>query len=144
MRVSKEVRNFIGEQVREVFKRDDKAQQEYQDKQEQAKEIIEEYNQQIVDILKSMLKEVNEKLKTLGFETHLTTHWNTNKTGLDTSVNSFYLNSDSETYRKQRELEAQRQEKITKAIQDIIITLELGGNKQDLMDMLEKLKEDNK
>ena len=33
---------------------------------------------------------------------------------------------------------------MSKAIQDIIITLELGGNKQDLMNMLEKLKEDNK
>lgn len=144
MRVSKEVRNFIGEQVREIFVKDEKAQQVYQDKEKQAKEIVEEYNQQIVDFLKSMLTELNEELKTLGFETYLTSHWNSKKTGFDTSVNEFYLDSQSETYKKQREIETQRQEKITKAIQDIIITLELGGNKQDLMNMLEKLKEDNK
>lgn len=144
MRVSKEVRNFIGEQVREIFVKDEKAQQVYQDKEKQAKEIVEEYNQQIVDFLKSMLTELNEELKTLGFETYLTSHWNSKKTGFDTSVNEFYLDSHSETYKKQREIETQRQEKITKAIQDIIITLELGGNKQDLMNMLEKLKEDNK
>ena len=144
MRVSKEVRNFIGEQVREIFVKDEKAQQVYQDKEKQAKEIVEEYNQQIVDFLKSMLTELNEELKTLGFETYLTSHWNSKRTGFDTSINEFYLDSQSETYKKQREIETQRQEKITKAIQDIIITLELGGNKQDLMNMLEKLKEDNK
>ena len=91
-----------------------------------------------------MLTELNEELKTLGFETYLTSHWNSKRTGFDTSINEFYLDSQSETYKKQREIETQRQEKITKAIQDIIITLELGGNKQDLMNMLEKLKEDNK
>ena len=144
MRVSKEVRNFIGEQVREIFVKDEKAQQVYQDKEKQAKEIVEEYNQQIVDFLKSMLTELNEELKTLGFETYLTSHWNSKKTGFDTSVNEFYLDSHSETYKKQREIETQRQEKVAKSIQDIIITLELGGNKQDLMNMLEKLKEDNK
>ena len=144
MRVSKEVRNFIGEQVREIFVKDEKAQQVYQDKEKQAKEIVEEYNQQIVDFLKSMLTELNEELKILGFETYLTSHWNSKRTGFDTSINEFYLDSQSETYKKQREIETQRQEKITKAIQDIIITLELGGNKQDLMNMLEKLKEDNK
>lgn len=144
MRVSKDVRNFIGEQVREIFKKDNSTQQEYQDKEKQAKEIVEEYNQNIVEYLKINQKELNEKLKALGFETHITTHWNSNKTGLDTSVNEFYLNSGSETYKKQRELETERQEKITKAIQDIIITLELGGNKDDLMNMLNKLKENNK
>lgn len=144
MRVSKEVRNFIGEQVREIFTKDSELEKKVKEKENKAKEIVEEYNQQIIDILTNMAKELNEELKILGFETYLTSHWNSNKTGFDTSVNEFYLDSHSETYKQQREVETQRQEKITKAIQDIIITLELGGNKQDLMNMLEKLKEDNK
>lgn len=144
MRVSKEVRNFIGEQVREIFTKDSELEKKVKEKENKAKEIVEEYNQQIIDILTNMAKELNEELKILGFETYLTSHWNSKKTGFDTSVNEFYLDSHSETYKQQREVETQRQEKITKAIQDIIITLELGGNKQDLMNMLEKLKEDNK
>lgn len=144
MRVSKDVRNFIGEQVREIFAKDSELEKKVKEKENKAKEIVEEYNQQIIDILTNMAKELNEELKILGFETYLTSHWNSKKTGFDTSVNEFYLDSHSETYKQQREVETQRQEKITKAIQDIIITLELGGNKQDLMNMLEKLKEDNK
>jgi hypothetical protein len=144
MRVSKEVRNFIGEQVREIFAKDSELEMKVKEKESLAKEIVEEYNQKIIDFLESNLKELNEKIKELGFETYLTSHWNSKRTGFDTSVNEFYLDSHSETYKEQRQVETQRQEKITKAIQDIIITLELGGNKQDLMNMLEKLKEDNK
>lgn len=143
MRVSKDVRNFIGEQVREIFKKDDQAQQEYQDKEKQAKELIEEYNNAIVEYLKVIKNDLNEELKALGFEAYITTKWS-DKNNLGCSVNSYCLDHCSETYKQQRQIETERQEKITKAIQDIIITLELGGNKQDLMNMLEKLKEDNK
>ena len=143
MRVSKDVRNFIGEQVREIFKKDDQAQQDYQDKEKQAKELIEEYNNAIVEYLKVVKDGLNEELLELGFEAYLTTKWS-DKNNLGCSVSSYCLDHYSETYKQQRQVETERQEKITKAIQDIIITLELGGNKQDLMNMLEKLKEDNK
>lgn len=143
MRVSKEVRNFIGEQVREVFKKDESLNNYLELNEKQAKEIVEEYNQNIIEYLKARKDELNDELHELGFEVYLTTNWS-DRNNLGCSVSSYHLDSQSKAYKEQRQVETQRQEKITKAIQDIIITLELGGNKQDLMNMLEKLKEDNK
>lgn len=147
MRVSKEVRKFIEEQVRDVYTKSEvekNLETELKDKREQAEQIISAYNQNIITFLKNNKKDLNEELEKIGFQAYLTSKWS-NENGFDCSVNYFNFNtSQSETYKKQRELETQRQEKIVRAIQDIIITLELGGNKQDLMNMLEKLKEDNK
>lgn len=147
MRVSKEVRKFIEEQVRDVYTKSEvekNLETELKDKRDQAEQIISAYNQNIITFLKDNKKDLNEELEKIGFQAYLTSKWS-NENGFDCSVNYFNFNtSQSETYKKQRELETQRQEKIVRAIQDIIITLELGGNKQDLMNMLEKLKEDNK
>ena len=147
MRVSKDVRNFIGEQVRKIFAKSEvekNLEVELKEKREQAEQIISTYNQDIILFLQENKKLLNEELENIGFKAYLTSKWNSDS-GFDCSVNYFNFNtSESETYKKQRELETQRQEKIAKSIQDIIITLELGGNKQDLMNMLEKLKEDNK
>lgn len=147
MRVSKDVRNFIGEQVREIFAKSEvekNLEVELKEKREQAEQIISTYNQDIILFLQENKKLLNEELEKIGFQAYLTSKWS-NENGFDCSVNYFNFNtSQSETYKKQRELETQRQERIAKSIQDIIITLELGGNKQDLMNMLEKLKEDNK
>ena len=147
MRVSKDVRNFIGEQVREIFAKSEfekGLEMELKTKREKAEEIISTYNENIKTFLQENKNNLNKELENIGFEAYLTSKWN-NDSGFDCSVNYFNFNtSQSETYKKQRELETQRQERIAKSIQDIIITLELGGNKQDLMNMLEKLKEDNK
>ena len=143
MRVSKEVRNFIGEQVREVFKKDEVYNEFFRTNEKQAKEIVEQYNQNVVEYLKKCKDELNDKLHELGFEVYISTKWS-DKHNLGCSVNTYYLDHCSEAYKQERGIEEDRQTKISKAIQDIIITLELGGNKQDLMNMLEKLKEDNK
>ena len=147
MRVSKDVRNFIGEQVREIFAKSEVEkglEVELKTKREKAEEIISTYNENIKTFLQENKDNLNKELENIGFEAYLTSKWNSDS-GFDCSVNYFNFNtSQSETYKKQRELETQRQERIAKSIQDIIITLELGGNKQDLMNMLEKLKEDNK
>ena len=147
MRVSKEVRNFIGEQVREIFAKSEvekNLEVELKEKREQADEIISKYNEDIKIYLQEQKDNLNKELENIGFEAYLTSKWMSDSK-FDCSVNYFNFNtSQSETYKKQRELETQRQERIAKSIQDIIITLELGGNKQDLMNMLEKLKEDNK
>lgn len=143
MRVSKDVKRFIEEQVREIFKKDNNVQDHYKAREEEAKELIEEYNQSIIDFLKDQQQELNAELKDLGFESYVTTKW-TDKSGFGCSINIFHLDHDSEMYKEQRRIENDRQTKIAKSIQDIIVTLELGGNKQDLMNMLEKLKENNK
>ena len=143
MRVSKEVRNFIGEQVREVFKKDEVYNEFFRTNEKQAKEIVEQYNQNVVEYLKKCKDELNDELHELGFEVYISTKWS-DKHNLGCSVNTYYLDHCSEAYKQERGIEEDRQTKISKAIQDIIITLELGGNKQDLMNMLEKLKEDNK
>ena len=136
MRVSKEVRNFIGEQVKEIFKgQQDEQLQELKQQDEQAKAIVDKFNEELKTIIENKKKELQEQLQDFDVGTDYE---------YKNYVTKFYLEHNSENYRKQRTIERDRQEKITKAIQDIIITLELGGNKQDLMNMLEKLKEDNK
>ena len=147
MRVSKDVRNFIGEQVKEIFAKSEVEkglETELKTKREQADKIISKYNEDIKIYLQEQKDNLNKELEKIGFEAYLTAKWISDGK-FDCAVNYFNFNpSQSETYKKQRELETQRQERIAKSIQDIIITLELGGNKQDLMNMLEKLKEDNK
>ena len=136
MRVSKEVRNFIGEQVKEIFEGQQNEQlQELKQQDEQAKAIVAEFNEELKTIIENKRNELQKRLQ--GFDVGTDYEYKN-------YITKFYLECNSKNYRKQRTIERDRQTKISKAIQDIIITLELGGNKQDLMNMLEKLKEDNK
>lgn len=136
MRVSKEVRNFIGEQVREIFKGEQNEQlQELKQQDEQAKVIVAEFNEELKTIIENKRNELQEKLQGFDVETDYE---------YKNYITKFYLGHNSENYQKQREIDRDKQTKISKSIQDIIITLELGGNKQDLINMLEKLKEENK
>lgn len=75
----------------------------------------------------------------------------TNETGISFSpkktfceCNEYMTERGTEIGKKSDKAERDRQKKIDKAVEDIILTLELGGTKEDLDRMLNELREKNK
>ena len=126
MKVTKLIKEYVEKRVREQFPKtaEELAWEAEKDRMskafEEAGELMEAYAEQVV-------KELNEKYELKGY--CLRTYHNYSY------VTDTYCN-DSENYQASVKVGREREKKIDKTIEDILISLELGGTKADLDEML--------
>jgi hypothetical protein len=126
MRVTKLIKEYVEKRVKEQFPKtvEEFAWEAEKDKMfaafEEADKIIETYAKQVI-------KELNEKY---GFKDYCLTTRSNNSYVTDT------YSSDSEIYQASMKARREREQKMNKTIEDILISLELGGTKADLDEML--------
>ena len=127
MRVSKAVRSYI---EKEVEKRFPKTERELQ--HEQNKEMISQANQEIKDrvviALTTIMADVAEKYNI------------TNEIAVRRYDRDYFDTWDCVSHNNANKDRRAREEQINKTIEDIIVTLELGGTKADLEKMLAEIK----
>ena len=126
MKVTKLIKEYVEKRVREQFPKtaEELAWEAEKDRMSKAFEeaggLMEAYAEQVV-------KELNEKYELKGY--CLRTYHNYSY------VTDTYCN-DSENYQASVKVGREREKKIDKTIEDILISLELGGTKADLDEML--------
>lgn len=130
MRVTKTVREYIEKQIKAKFP---KTEEELQ--YEQNREIVHRANEEIQRRIAQMSKEI---VFAVGLEYGITEEMAHNRS------NDSYARYDFDTYcTKAREqsskAEKERNTAIQEKIDDIIVTLELGGTKADLEKMLAEI-----
>lgn len=130
MRVSKTVRDYIEQKVNEAYPIT--GCEEY----EQARKEVNDFCEQLDEAIEHLVK---EQVKVFNAAHPSVADW-----GLtDRNVcHVIYHSYDSELERKSRAMKEEIERKRAEAIQNIIVTLELGGNKADLERMLSELKQD--
>lgn len=127
MKVTKLIREYVEEKVRESYP---KSAEElaWEEHGKNINEAITEANERVFEYAKKLAEELNARY---GFpvDSNLSAcnHYN--------SVRNKY-DCDSEIYRAYRKARDERQQKIEETIKEILITLELGGSKADLDEML--------
>jgi vacuolar-type H+-ATPase catalytic subunit A/Vma1 len=127
MRVTKLIREYVEKKVNESYPKS-VAELVYEEHGRKINDAITEANEKVYEYAKALAEELNAKY---GFpaDSNLTAcdHYNT--------VSNRY-NYDSEIYRAYRKAKDERQQKIEEKIEEILLTLELGGSKADLDKML--------
>lgn len=127
MRVTKLIKEYVEKRVKESYP---KTAEEFiwEEHTNNINKAITEANEKVFEYAKKLAEELNAKY---GFPTDskLTpcNHYN--------SVSSRY-NGDSKVYQAYRKAKDERQKKIEEKIEEILLTLELGGSKADLDEML--------
>ena len=127
MRVSKTVREYIEEQVASKFPKTEI--ELYQEQQEQiASRMNEEYQDRIekakADIIASMAKE---------YEIH------EEEIAIRKNYGNVFSTFNTPTAMKANTAKSERQKTINEKVNDIIVTLELGGTKADLERLLAEI-----
>jgi hypothetical protein len=127
MRVTKLLREYVEKKVEESYPKS-VAELVYQEHNKNINEAITEANEKVYEYAKKIAEELNARY---GFPTDSNLkacyHYN--------SVSSRY-DYDSEIYQASRKARDERQKKIDEKIEEILLTLELGGSKADLDEML--------
>ena len=127
MRVSKAVRNYI---EKEVEKRFPKTERELQ--HEQNKDIVSQANQEIKDRMATALTMIMDDIAK---------KYNiTNEIAVRRYDRDYFDVWDCASQNNAIKDRRAREEQINKTIEDIIVTLELGGTKADLEKMLAEIK----
>jgi hypothetical protein len=130
MRVTKIIREYVTKRVNEKFPKtkEEIAWEEYKSKMNDA---ISEANEKVYKFAQEVAEELNAKY---GFDSNYCLY------GIDyyNAVRSDY-NYDFELYVNQREAREERDQKISKTIEEILIELELGGNKETLEKLLKEI-----
>lgn len=130
MRVTKIIREYVIKRVNEKFPRtkEEIAWKEYRDK---INEAISEGEEKVHEFAQKVVEELNTKY---GFDSEYCLH----STDYFSAIRSTY-NYDFELYVNQRKASEERDKKISKAIEEILIELELGGNKETLEKLLKEI-----
>lgn len=133
MKMTKAIREFIEEQVTERAKNDAKL--------NELREAADTARKRWDDVLKEAKKEFNAKLAELG-EAYGLVYQTYSGEVVHPQIYSFqYVESrylpEVKAYDEYR---AQLNNKRDRAIKDIIVSMELGGTKKELMEMIETLK----
>ena len=133
MKMTKAIREFIEEQVTERAKNDAKL--------NELREAADTARKRWDDVLKEAKKEFNAKLAELG-EAYGLVYQTYSGEVVHPQIYSFqYIESrylpEVKAYDEYR---AQLNNKRDRAIKDIIVSMELGGTKKELMEMIEALK----
>lgn len=130
MRVTKIIREYVEKRVKEVYGKETAEEIEYNKAKEELKKELERANKEIDEIIRNYAKE------------HINNPYN-----LDIDITSSTVFGDwrwrkekPEIQVKAEEKQKERLEKQSKALEDIFVTLELGGNKAQLEEMLANLK----
>ena len=128
MRVSKVVREYIEKQVNAKYPKT-----ENELKAEQVKELISKANQEMIDLISKAKKEISNQV--------ITKYGLTEEMGKQDSQYHDYrfysFNSPIEI--KANTDRENRRKAVNQKIEDIIVTLELGGTKADLEKMLQEI-----
>ncbi len=130
MKVTKIVREYVEEEVKKIFNNKTEIERQWDKQKEEMNEDCK--------IMEMRIKTLVEDMKTNFAK----------KYNVDETVLSYYSPSISINHwrgiiyleQKAKEEEQKRTERAEKAIKDILISLELGGNKKVLEEMLLKLK----
>lgn len=127
MKATKLIREYVTEKVNASYPKT-VAELVYEKHGKNINEAITEANEKVYEFAKKLAEELNARY---GFpvDDNLTAcnHYN--------SVTNKY-NYDSEIYQAYRKAKDEREQKIEEKIKEILITLELGGSKADLDEML--------
>ena len=130
MRVTKLIREYVESSVREMYApKIDACGDDYRKKDNEAQKKIEE-----------LLKETELRAKQIVIDCGLTVDKNPNETEQDilTYYHRFGKEASIKVYSERKNIIAERDEKI----KEILLTLELGGTKAELDEMLKKIKDE--
>lgn len=130
MRVTKIIREYVEKRVREIYGKETPIELEYKQAKEDLKKELEKANKEINEIIR---KYAEENIK--------------NPYGLDIDIISSTIyggwrwrSEKPEIQKKADKAQTERLEKQSQALENIFVTLELGGNKAQLEEMLNNLK----
>lgn len=127
MRVTRLIREYVEKKVRESYPKS-VAELVYEEHNRKIKDAITEVNEKVYEYAKALAEELNAKY---GFPAdsslRIRDHYN--------SITNRY-DYDSEIYQAYHKARDERQTKIEEKIEEILLTLELGGSKADLDEML--------
>ena len=136
MRVTKTIKDYVTRMVEEIYSEPTEEEKAYSALKEAISAEIDRLNEKFKPMIKEEIKAFN------------TIHGLDKRTGgirfRDSYIciyDSYDLESNTEIGQKALEARRARRIKINEAIENIILTLELGGNKADLDRMLNELKE---
>lgn len=127
MKVTKLIREYVTEKVNASYPKT-VAELVYEEHGKNISKAITEANEKVYEYTKALAEELNAKY---GFpaDSNLQTH-------NDYSTIRSKYSYDSEIYQAYRKAKDERLEKIEEKIKEILVTLELGGSKADLDEML--------
>ena len=127
MRVTRLIREYVEKKVRESYPKS-VAELVYEEHNRKIKDALTEVNEKVYEYAKALAEELNAKY---GFpaDSSLRVRDNYN------SITNRY-DYDSEIYQAYHKARDERQTKIEEKIEEILLTLELGGSKADLDEML--------
>ena len=130
MRVTKIIKEYVTKRVNEKFPKtkEEIAWEKYRSEMDDA---IEEGNEKVFKFAQEVAKELNAKYN---FDSEYCLH----PSNYYNAVNSKH-NYDFELYANQRKAREERDKKISKTIEEILIELELGGNKETLEKLLKEI-----
>lgn len=129
MRVTKLIREYVVKRVNEKFPKTQE-EKDWEDYQNKVEDALTEANQKIEDFSKKVVEEINSK-----YELHPDYCLQASSY---MPVRSSYSYS-SELYKKYQNAQAEREKKIKKTIEEILVELELGGNKETLEKLLKEI-----
>lgn len=136
MRVTRTIKDYVERMVREIYSEPTAEEKAYSTLKEEISAEIDKIQEKFQSMIEKDIEAFN------------TAHGLNKKTGgikfRDSYIciyDSYDLRLETETGKKAREAENTRNRKIREGIENIILTLELGGNKADLDRMLNELKE---
>lgn len=127
MKVTKLIREYVEKKVNESYPKS-VAELVYEEHNRKINDAITEANEKVYEYAKALAEELNAKY---GFPADSSLRACDNYS----SITNKY-DYDSEIYQAYRKARDERQTKIETKIEEILITLELGGSKADLDEML--------
>ena len=136
MRVTKTIKDYVTRMVSEIYSEPTEEEKVFKTLAEEIAVTVDEINKEFRPIIEKRLEEFNmahnldERTGGLRFRNELICF-----------SDSWELTHYSEIGKTVKEAKETREKKIRDAIENIILTLELGGNKADLDRMLNELKE---
>ena len=136
MRVTKTIKDYVTRMVEEIYSEPTEEEKGLKTLAEEIAVAVDEINKEFRPIIEKRLEEFN-----------IAHNLDERTGGLKFSnvcicfSNSYELTCYSEIGKTAERARATREKKINEAIENIILTLELGGNKADLDRMLNELKE---
>lgn len=130
MRVTRIIREYVEKRVKEVYGEETEIEKKYKEEKKRFEEEIEKANQDVKEYIHERMKEINNP-----YNFYVCTN-----TTYAYGTSCWSDNQHSELYNQARKAERERLTKRDNAIENIFVTLELGGNKQQLEEMLNNLK----
>ena len=136
MRVTKTIKDYVTRMVKEIYSEPTEEEKVLKTLEEELDVVVDKINKEVKPIIEKRLEEFNiahnldKETGGLKFRNEYICFYN-----------AYDLTYYSEIGRTARRARESREKKINEAIENIIITLELGGNKTDLDRMLNELKE---